>query len=138
MGRRFLALSQPADMRVTIYTKPECHLCEDALDILDRLAPQYDLQITEVNILDDMALYEAFHEEIPVLDIEDGRLGRLKAPIDEPSLRTAFEVARRGVASLRGDRGSGIGDRGSGLQGDRSPHPQAGTRDPRSLRPKGA
>src|ERR671934_866186 len=99
MGRRYLALRQPADMRVTIYTKPECHLCEDALDILDRLAPQYDLQISEVNILDDMALYEAFHEEIPVLDIEDGRLGRLKAPLDEASLRTAFEVARRAVPS---------------------------------------
>src|SRR6476661_5052113 len=97
MRRRFLTLRKPAAMRVTIYTKPECHLCEDALDILDRLAPQYDLQVTEVNILDDMALYEAYHEEIPVLDIEDGRLGRLKAPIDEPSLRAAFEVARRGM-----------------------------------------
>src|SRR5438105_13704204 len=84
-------------MRVTVYTKPGCHLCEDVLAILDRLAPQYDLQVTEVNILDDMALYEAYHEEIPVLDIEDGRLGRLKAPIDEASLRTAFEVARRGM-----------------------------------------
>ncbi|MFL5732456.1 MAG: DUF2085 domain-containing protein [Chloroflexia bacterium] len=86
-------------MRVTVYTKPGCHLCEDLLDLLDRMAPQYNLQVTEVNILDDMALYDAFHEEIPVLDIEDGRLGRLKAPIDEPSLRTAFEVARRGLST---------------------------------------
>jgi uncharacterized membrane protein/glutaredoxin len=100
-------------MRVTIYTKPECHLCEDALDILDRLAPQYDLQITEVNILDDMALYEAFHEEIPVLDIEDGRLGRLKAPLDEASLRTAFEVARRAVPSLESRVQSQRPERGS-------------------------
>src|SRR5438874_5153345 len=84
-------------MRVTIYTKPECHLCEDALDILDRLAPQYDLQVTEVNILDDMALYEAYHLEIPVLDIEDGRLGRLKAPMDEAGLRAAFEIAHWGM-----------------------------------------
>src|SRR5947199_6393887 len=101
MGRRSLALRQPVDMRVTIYTKPECHLCKDALDILDRLAPQYDLQVTEVNILDDMALYEAYHLEIPILDIEDGRLGRLKAPIDEASLRAAFQVAQHGIPAQR-------------------------------------
>jgi len=84
-------------MRVTVYTKPACHLCEDVLAILDRLAPQYDLQVTEVNILDDMALYEAYHLEIPVVDIEDGRLGRLKAPIDEAELRMAFSIARHGM-----------------------------------------
>jgi uncharacterized membrane protein/glutaredoxin len=82
-------------MRVTIYTKPGCHLCEDALDVLDRLAPHYELQVQEVNILGDPALYEAYHEKIPVVQIEDGRLGTLEAPIDEASLRTAFEVARR-------------------------------------------
>jgi uncharacterized membrane protein/glutaredoxin len=84
-------------MRITVYTKPACHLCEDVLSILDRLAPQYDLEITEVNILDDMALYEAYHQEIPVLDIEDGRLGTLKAPISEADLRAAFDIARRGM-----------------------------------------
>src|SRR5437899_11713624 len=101
MGRRSLALRQPADMRVTIYTKPECHLCEDALDILDRLTPQYDLQVTEVNILDDMALYEAYHLEIPVADIEDGRLGRLRAPITEADLRAAFQIARYGMPAMQ-------------------------------------
>jgi uncharacterized membrane protein len=44
-----------------------------------------------------MALYEAYHLEIPVLDIEDGRLGRLKAPMDEAGLRAAFEIARWGM-----------------------------------------
>jgi uncharacterized membrane protein/glutaredoxin len=82
-------------MRVTLYTKPDCHLCEDVLTILDRLTPQYGLEVTEVNILDDMALYEAYRHEIPVLDIEDGRLGRLKAPIDEAGLRAAFDIAGR-------------------------------------------
>jgi len=84
-------------MHVTIYTKPGCHLCEDVLVILDRLTPQYNLEVTEVNILDDMALYEAYHNTIPVVKLEDGRLGTLEAPIDEPTLRAAFETARHAL-----------------------------------------
>ena len=84
-------------MRVTVYTKPGCHLCEDTLVILDRLAPQFGLDVHETNILDDPALYEAYHLKIPVVRIEDGRLGTLEAPIDEPSLRTAFSVALRAM-----------------------------------------
>ena len=84
-------------MRVTVYTKPGCHLCEDVLVILDRLTPHYGLQVQEVNILDDMALYDAYHLKIPVVTIEDGRLGTLEAPIDEPTLRAAFDIARRAL-----------------------------------------
>lgn len=82
-------------MRVTIYTKPGCHLCEDALDLLDKLTPLYRLEIEQVNILDDMSLYDAMHEQIPVIVAEDGRYGRLVAPINEPELRAYLEVVRR-------------------------------------------
>jgi uncharacterized membrane protein/glutaredoxin len=92
-------------MRVTVYTKPGCHLCEDTLLILDRLAPQYNLQIEEVNILDSMPLYDEYKYSIPVVKIEDGRLGTLEAPIDEASLRTVFETARRGMPPPPGGTG---------------------------------
>ena len=82
-------------MRVTIYTKPGCHLCEDALDLLDKLTPQYGLEVEQANILDDMALYEAMHEQIPVIVAEEGQYGRLVAPITEPELRAYLEVVRR-------------------------------------------
>jgi uncharacterized membrane protein/glutaredoxin len=82
-------------MQVTIYTKPDCHLCEDALDLLDRLSRQHNLQIEEVNILEDMALYEAYHDKIPVVQAGDGRLGRLVAPITETEMAAYLEMARR-------------------------------------------
>ncbi len=84
-------------MRVTIYTKPGCHLCEDALDLLDKLTPQYRLQVEEANILTDMVLYEEMREQIPVIVAEDGQYGRLVAPITEPELRAYLEVVRRDV-----------------------------------------
>jgi uncharacterized membrane protein len=77
-------------------------LCEDALDLLDKLTPQYGLQVEQANILDDMALYEQMHEQIPVIVAEDGRYGRLVAPITEPELRAYLEVVRRDRQYSRG------------------------------------
>ena len=84
-------------MRVTVYTKPGCHLCDDALDILDRLAPQYNLDVIQINVLDDMALYETHKEIIPVVEVGDGRFGRLVAPITEAELRAYIDMASRGL-----------------------------------------
>jgi len=82
-------------MQVTIYTKPGCHLCDDVLDILDRLAPQYNLDVIQVNILDDMALYDAYKEIIPVVEVGDGKFGRLVAPIAESELQAYINMSSR-------------------------------------------
>src|SRR5688500_4214666 len=82
-------------MQVTVYTKPGCHLCDDALDVLDRLVPQYSLDVTQVNIVDDMALYEAYKELIPVVEVGDGKFGRLVAPIAESELRAYIDMSSR-------------------------------------------
>ncbi len=82
-------------MHITVYTKPGCHLCDDALDLLDRLAPRYGLQVEQVNILEDPALYEAYAMRIPVIEIEGGKGGILEAPIEEALLRFRLELARR-------------------------------------------
>jgi uncharacterized membrane protein/glutaredoxin len=82
-------------MHITVYTKPGCHLCDDALDLLDRLAPRYALQVEQVNILEDPALYEAYATRIPVIEIEGGKGGILEAPIEEAHLRFRLELARR-------------------------------------------
>ncbi|MEO6458717.1 MAG: glutaredoxin family protein, partial [Chloroflexia bacterium] len=82
-------------MQVTIYTKPGCHLCDDVLDILDHLAPQYNLDVIQVNILDDMALYEAYKEIIPVVEVGDGKFGRLVAPIAESELQAYINMSSR-------------------------------------------
>ncbi len=86
------------EMRIKVYSKPGCHLCEEVLRILDRITPQYDLQVEEINILEDVELYNAYKELIPVVEAGDGRLGslgRLVAPIDEAELRVYLEIARR-------------------------------------------
>jgi thiol-disulfide isomerase/thioredoxin len=86
-------------MHVKVYSKPGCHLCEDALTIIDRLASRYDLVVTEVNILDDPAIYEQYREIIPVVEATGVEVGRLAAPITERDLRAYFDAAQRAVLS---------------------------------------
>jgi thiol-disulfide isomerase/thioredoxin len=69
---------------VTLYTRPGCHLCEDAADMLERLAARLPFTIVEINILEDRNLYERYRYSIPVVAIADGPT--LAAPIREAEL----------------------------------------------------
>ncbi|MBL8819769.1 MAG: glutaredoxin family protein [Planctomyces sp.] len=66
------AQSDPVVTAVCIYTKPECPLCDEAIQVLrqesDRLPP-FDL----VDISDDPELMRQFGESVPVIEI-DGKI----------------------------------------------------------------
>ena len=52
---------------VTVYTKPGCHLCEEALRTLTQLQAQTPFALEEVNIQHDPALLARYGEQIPVV-----------------------------------------------------------------------
>ncbi|WP_375385021.1 glutaredoxin family protein [uncultured Microbacterium sp.] len=62
---------------LTVIGKPDCHLCDVAHDIVERVVadlPEHvadRVDVTEVSILDDPALYELWWEKIPVVLIDD-------------------------------------------------------------------
>ena len=61
---------------LTIISKPDCHLCDVAREIVDVVVadlPDADIEIAELSILDDPALYATWWEKIPVVLI-DGEL----------------------------------------------------------------
>jgi len=64
---------------VTLLTKPDCHLCDVAREVIDvtlaDLPEQVSgaVEVTETSILDDDALYAKWWEKIPVVLI-DGEL----------------------------------------------------------------
>lgn len=57
---------------VTLYTKPGCHLCEEAKRemLAANMADEYTFE--EVNIEEDAVAYERYRFEIPVVTV-DGR-----------------------------------------------------------------
>jgi len=76
-------------VRLTLYSKPGCHLCEEAKDKIERLrARGYELGLEECDITADPALFERFRLSIPVIELPDGRV--LEAPISEYKLEQAL------------------------------------------------
>lgn len=57
--------------RLTLIGKPDCHLCEDAREVvtsvLGELEAPASVTLEEVSILDDPELNEKYWDEIPVL-----------------------------------------------------------------------
>lgn len=54
---------------VTIYSKPGCCLCEQAKEQLATLQATYEFILREINILQDLSLYNKYKEKIPVIFI---------------------------------------------------------------------
>ena len=54
---------------VTLYTKPGCHLCDDALDILQRVQKLQPFTLEEVNVQEDPALLAEYGDQIPVVTL---------------------------------------------------------------------
>ena len=59
-------------MRVEIYSKPDCPLCEEAKRVTRQVQSRIPFQLIEINIEEDPTLFKAFRYEIPVIFI-DGR-----------------------------------------------------------------
>ena len=55
---------------VVLYGKPDCHLCDDAREVLERVRADVGFVLRERDITDDDALHRAYLERIPVVTID--------------------------------------------------------------------
>ena len=55
---------------ITIYGRTGCHLCEDALKILDSMRVELNFEIREILIDTDPELIRLYSEQIPVIHID--------------------------------------------------------------------
>ena len=70
---------------VTLYGKEDCHLCEDARAILERVRADHPFELVERDITSDDSLHRLYLERIPVVAI-DGREA-FELFVDEAELR---------------------------------------------------
>ena len=70
---------------VTVYSKPGCHLCDEAIRALQRVQKQQKFDLEEVNIQDDPALLAEYGEQIPVVTLNGTFL--FEYTVDEARLR---------------------------------------------------
>jgi glutaredoxin len=74
--------------RVTLYSRPGCHLCDAARAVVRRVCDDLGEEFVEVSIDDDPALQDRFGEEVPVTFV-DGRQHDFWR-VDEARLRAAL------------------------------------------------
>lgn len=61
-----------ARSRIVLYTGPNCHLCEQAKDMLYPLLATYDLELQLVDISQSDDLKQQYGTLIPVVQLPDG------------------------------------------------------------------
>ncbi|NTU68727.1 MAG: glutaredoxin family protein [Chlorobiaceae bacterium] len=64
--------------RLTLYGAPQCCLCGDAKEVLDRVRKTVDFELEMVDISGDPVLVERYGTEIPVLCIDGVKAFRYK------------------------------------------------------------
>ena len=57
--------------RVTLYSKPGCHLCDEARAVVRSVCADLGEEYVEVDITTDPELVRRFGEEIPVTFVDD-------------------------------------------------------------------
>ena len=70
---------------VTLYGKPECHLCDQAREVIERLRADQPFALEEVDITTDDDLHRRYLERIPVVSIDGEEAFELF--VDEEELR---------------------------------------------------
>ena len=74
--------------RVTLYSRPGCHLCDVAREVVARVCADLGETFAEVSVDDDPELQRRFSDEVPVTFV-DGRQHDFWR-VDETRLRAAL------------------------------------------------
>jgi glutaredoxin len=70
---------------VTLYSRPGCHLCDEARAVLLRLREQRPFELVEHDIDRDEQLQRSYFDRIPVIALDGEEL--FDYFVDEPALR---------------------------------------------------
>jgi len=77
---------------VTVFSKPDCHLCERAMADLRRLQGELAFELLERDITEQDATHRAYFERIPVIVLDGEEL--CEYFLDEALLRKRLESRR--------------------------------------------
>jgi glutaredoxin len=77
---------------LTVYSKPDCHLCEDAIAALRGLQSELAFELRELDITTDETLHRAYFERIPVVALDGEEL--CEYFVEEAVVRERLESRR--------------------------------------------
>ena len=90
-------LAKPLD--VTLYTRPGCHLCEEAKEQIGPLLRSAGARLREVNIDADPALRALYDYDVPVILLGARKVAKHRVDLEQ--FRRQLDEARRSASSRR-------------------------------------
>ncbi len=90
-----LAVAGPRD--VTLYTRPGCHLCDEAKAVITPLLREFGATLREVNIDDDPALRERYTDDVPIIFLGARKVAKHR--VDPAQFRRQLAEAAKAVRS---------------------------------------
>lgn len=85
------AVTEPLEL--TLYTRPGCHLCDEAKLQIAPLLAEFGARLREVNIDSDPRLRELYNFDVPVIFLADRKIAKHR--IDPSAFRRQLLEARR-------------------------------------------
>jgi len=76
-----LAAAGPRE--VTLYTRPDCHLCEEAKTAIAPVLREFGAVLREVNIEKDAVLEERFGQDIPVIFVGGRKAAKHRVEVEQ-------------------------------------------------------
>jgi glutaredoxin len=76
-----LAIAGPRDL--TLYSRPGCHLCDEAKKHIAPLAARFGARVREINIDADPVLRTRYNEEVPVLFLGPRKVAKYTINLDQ-------------------------------------------------------
>jgi glutaredoxin len=79
-------------LEVTLYTRPGCHLCEEAKSLIRPLLAEFGARLREVNIDADPELHERYNLDVPVIFLAGRKIAKHR--VDPAQFRRLLVEAR--------------------------------------------
>ena len=87
---------------VTLYGRADCHLCDDARSVLERIRAEVPFVLVECDIEADEDLLREYFERIPVIALDGREL--CEYFVDEDALRAALAESACAGDELESER----------------------------------
>jgi len=78
-------------MKIRILSKPNCHLCDEAKEIIERVTRGLPIEIEVIDIQKDPQLFDQYRYDIPVIFLGDRKI--FKHRVDEEKLKKILRLS---------------------------------------------
>jgi glutaredoxin len=78
-------------MKIRVYSKPECHLCDEAKETIEHVVKWLHIEVEVIDIEKDPELLNEYRNDIPVIFLDDRKI--FKHRVDEKKLKRILGVS---------------------------------------------